>query len=157
MSRMHVLSLPSWSCYYEPSETYCRIWRWAPANCCAPITNQAACLFTWILHNIRSLLMSFCWPKTTPIAAPIKSKATECRKASRFIEWYGAFNFGRLTDILCNVPWADPPWSIPLQWAESMVRLFYRDELLPPFIVTWDDSFPLKTNRTWRLTWSTVY
>ena len=76
MSRMHVLSLPSWSCYYEPSETYCGIWRWAPANCCAPITNQAACLCTWILHNIRSLLMSFCWPKTTPIAAPIKSKTT---------------------------------------------------------------------------------
>ena len=146
---------------------YCRIWRWA-ANCCAPITNQANCLCTWISHSIRSLLISFCWPKTTPIPAPIKSFAqnhmsnsfccimhseAQCRKASRFIEWYGAFNFGRLTDILYNVPWAAPLWSICLQLAESMVGLFYRDELLPPFIVTWDDFLPVenKQNMTFNL------
>ena len=78
------------------------------------ITNQATCLCTWISHNTRSLLMSFCWPKTTPIATPIKSFALkttqnhtsknfgsiiQCRKASQFTDWYGAFNFGRLTDI----------------------------------------------------------
>ena len=77
----------------------------------------------------------------------IMHSEAQCRKASRFIEWYGAFSFGRLTDTLYNVPWAAPLWSICLQLAESMVGLFYRDELLPPFIVTWDDFLPVENTQ----------
>ena len=169
MSRLHVLSLQSWSCYYEPSETYCRIWRWA-ANCCAPITNQANCLCTWISHNIRSLLISFCWPKTTPIAAPIKSFARKTTWAIVFAvlcilklnaeKPLGSLNdmgHSTLADLLIycnyNVPWAAPLWSICLQLAESMVGLFYWDELLPPLVVTWDDFLPVenKQNITFNL------
>ena len=37
--------------------------------------------------------------------------------------------------------------SIRLQLAESMIGLFYRDELLPPLIFAWDDFFPLKSKQ----------
>ena len=88
----------------------------------------------------------------------IMHSEAQCRKASPFIEWYGAFNFGRLTDILYNVLWAAPLWSICLQLAESMVGLFYRDELLPPFIVTWDDFLPVENKQNMPFNhWSTIY
>ena len=174
MSRLHVLSLPSWSCYYEPSKTYCRIWRWAAANCCAPIANQATCLCTWISHNIRSLLMSFCWPKTTPIAAPIKSKTTWaivfavlCILKLNAEKPHGSLNdmgHSTLADLLiyytvqCPVGRSiiimiHPP---PMGGKHGRTLFFgmssYHHLLLREMI-----SFRLKTNRTWRLTWSTIY
>ena len=172
MSRLHVLSLQSWSCYYEPSETYCRMWRWA-ANCCAPITNQANCLCTWISHNIRSLLITFCWPKTAPIAAPIKSFARKTTWAIVFAvlcilklnaeKPLGSLNdmgHSTLADLLiyCTMsrgqlhydPFASN-WR--KAWQDSFIGMSsYHHSLLREMI-----SFPLETNRTSRLTWSTIY
>ena len=128
MSRLHIHSwLQSWSCFYEPSETYCRICRWAAANCCA--IKRHACVLGF--HTVlRSLLMSFCWSKTTPIAAPIKSC---CQN--------------HMSNSFCCIMHSEA------QWAESMAGLIYKDELLPPFIVAWDDFLPVenKQNMTFNL------
>ena len=150
MSRLHVHLLQSWWCYYKPRETYRRNWRWAAANCCAPTTNQATCLSTWISHNIRFFLMSFCWPKTTPIAAPIKSFTLKTAWARIFAvcilklnaEPLGSLNDGHstLADLLiyCRMC-RGQIHSPPIGGKHDRTRLF-----LPPFMLAWDDFLPVE-------------
>ena len=162
MSRLHVhYFLQSWSYYHEPIETHCRNCSWAAANWCTPITNQATCLCIWVSRKIRSLLMSFCWPKTTPIAAPIKSFALKTTWALIFAvlcilklnaeKLLGAPNdvgHSTLADLLISCKMCRAQIHSPrLQLAESMIGLFYRDEPMPPLIFAWDDFLPVENKQ----------
>ena len=125
--------------YYSPDHVFMSQAKHIAGSVAGPlqIAVQSSDMLVYLdfTQYYRSLLMSCCWPKTTPIAAPIKSFAVKTTWAIVFA-------------VLCILK-----LNGRKAWQDSFTRMSsYHHSLLREMI-----SFPLKTNRTWRLTWSTIY
>ena len=118
--------------YYSPDHVFMSQAKHIAGSVAGPlqIAVQSSDMLVYLdfTQYYRSLPMSFCWPKTTPIAAPIKSC---CQN--------------HMSNSFCCIMHSEA------QWAESMAGLIYKDELLPPFIVAWDDFLPVENKQNMTL------